>query len=109
MPVQEYEVPLLPMGFTFRFNLYSTHGDSHYIGLNGINILDHLGQNLMDPRSNPENPPSAFADPFSVKDLADMSTDVRTPDKLINTVNNTWQDSNMWLAPFSNTTQFHSD
>ena len=57
MPFQEYEVPLLPMGFTFRFNLYSTHGDSHYIGLNGINILDHLGSNLMDPKTNQENLP----------------------------------------------------
>lgn len=36
-----------------------------------------------------------------------MQKDVRTPDKLMNQVNNTWEDSNMWLAPFNNTTQFH--
>ena len=48
MPYQEYEVPLFPMGFAVRVNLFSTHGDSHYVGLNGINIIDHLGNNLMD-------------------------------------------------------------
>lgn len=38
--------------------------------------------------------------PHSVNSLAGASADVRTPDKLINGVNCTWEDKNMWLAPF---------
>jgi len=37
-----------------------------------------------------------------------MENDVRTPDKLINNENNMWVDTNMWLAPFNNTTSFNS-
>ena len=36
---QEYETNPLPMGFDIRINLYSTHGDFDYIGLNGSTLF----------------------------------------------------------------------
>lgn len=54
---QEYETPLNPIGFIYKFSLHSTHKDPHYIGLNGIEIYDHMGNNLTDMDVNIHNPP----------------------------------------------------
>lgn len=45
--MQEYDTIYLPRGFTFRFNLHSTWGDAHYIGLNGIEFYDSFGRAII--------------------------------------------------------------
>ena len=37
----------MPVGFSLKINLYSTHGDLFYIGLNGIELYDQNGEELL--------------------------------------------------------------
>ncbi|NWH67216.1 K0556 protein, partial [Geococcyx californianus] len=88
-----YEAPLMPCGFIFQFQLLTTWGDPYYVGLNGLELYNEHG----DPISLTENNIAAFPD--SVNVLEDVSGDVRTPDKLIDGVNDTTDGRHMWLAP----------
>mmetsp|Transcript_10833 Transcript_10833/g.10957 ORF Transcript_10833/g.10957 Transcript_10833/m.10957 type:complete len:86 (-) Transcript_10833:470-727(-) len=83
------------MGFMFKFNLYSTHGDLYYIGLNGIELYDQQGNIIIAAKVN--------AYPEGVFKLSGMEGDVRRPEKLINGKNQTYEEQYMWLAPFKNT------
>lgn len=91
---QDYETPCLPQGFILKLRLFGTWGDMHYIGLNGIEVYEETGGLV-----NAENC-QIYAAPCSVKDLPGMSSDVRTPEKLLDGVNATQDDRHMWLAPF---------
>lgn len=92
---QEYEPTSLPMGLSFRINLYSTQGDHYYIGLNGIEFFDQIGNIIkIDTKEH------VMANPVGINRLAGMESDVRTLDKLFNGVNQTADERNMWLAPF---------
>ncbi|NXP02286.1 K0556 protein, partial [Thinocorus orbignyianus] len=89
----DYEAPLMPCGFVFQFQLLTSWGDPYYIGLNGLELFnEHGGQILLT-----ENNIAAFPD--SVNVLEDVSGDIRTPDKLIDRVNDTTDGRHMWLAP----------
>ena len=57
----------------------------------------------MNFRENTDNFPCVIASPWSVSEISGMKNDIRTPDKLIDKNNQTWDDSRMWLAPFKNT------
>lgn len=100
---QEYETLNYPIGFVFTFNLFTTHGDFHYIGLNGIEIFDQNGKWITDYSQNPDNFPTIFGEPNSINDWDKIKGDVRTPDKLLDGVNSTNDDTHMWLAPYVNT------
>ena len=103
---QEYETLSYPIGFTFKFNLLSTHGDFHYIGLNGIEMYDQNGRWLTNFSRNPDNFPIIFGEPNSINECEGISGDVRTPEKLLDGVNLTTDDTHMWLAPYINTTTY---
>ena len=93
--LQEYEPISMPIGFAFRINLFSTHGDNYYVGLNGIELYDQLGNLLI---VNPQE--EVVANPAGINRLPGMENDVRTLDKLFNGKNQMFDDRNMWLAPF---------
>lgn len=95
----EYEFYGLMVGFDLKFQLISTHGDIHYIGLNGIEVLDHKGQVIQG---------QVGAEPSSIRVLQQMKGDRRVVENLIDGTNDTQDDSHMWLTPFTNRCFDHS-
>ncbi|XP_009672946.2 katanin-interacting protein isoform X1 [Struthio camelus] len=89
----DYEAPLMPCGFIFQFQLLTSWGDPYYIGLNGLEFFNEHGDQILLT----ENNIAAFPD--SVNILEDVSGDIRTPDKLIDGVNDATDGRHMWLAP----------
>ncbi|XP_055507196.1 katanin-interacting protein [Leucoraja erinacea] len=89
----DYEAPLMPCGFIFQLQLLTTWGDPYYIGLNGLELYDENGEKILLT----ENNIAAFPD--SVNVLENVSGDLRTPDKLVDGVNDTSDGRHMWLAP----------
>uniref|UniRef100_A0A3B3ZKJ5 KATNIP domain-containing protein n=1 Tax=Periophthalmus magnuspinnatus TaxID=409849 RepID=A0A3B3ZKJ5_9GOBI len=87
----DYEALIMPSGI-FQLQLLTTWGDPYYIGLNGLEFYDqnHEKITLSD---------NIAAFPDSVNVLDNVTGDVRTPDKLIDGVNNTHDGRHMWLAP----------
>eukprot|EP00826_Nyctotherus_ovalis_P002558 TRINITY_DN10514_c0_g1_i3.p1 TRINITY_DN10514_c0_g1~~TRINITY_DN10514_c0_g1_i3.p1 ORF type:complete len:653 (-),score=124.62 TRINITY_DN10514_c0_g1_i3:378-2336(-) len=100
--LQEYLTPILPTGFTFEFFLYSTYGDIHYIGLNGLELYDLFGHPILQAKGHPVSY-TIDAVPSSVSELPGLESDTRTLDKLVDGLNETLDDRHMWLAPMKNT------
>lgn len=73
---QEYELLSLPMGFTFKINLYSTHSDFFYIGMDALQLFDQCGNSI--------NVPMIVASPEGVHKLKGMEGDARVVTNLIN-------------------------
>ncbi|XP_055006031.1 katanin-interacting protein isoform X1 [Boleophthalmus pectinirostris] len=89
----DYEALIMPSGFIFQLQLLTTWGDPYYIGLNGLEFYDQNHEKI----TLSDNNIAAFPD--SVNVLDNVTGDVRTPDKLIDGVNNTHDGRHMWLAP----------
>ncbi|XP_046660981.1 katanin-interacting protein-like isoform X1 [Homalodisca vitripennis] len=89
----DYEPPELPQGFVFELVLLSSCGDLYYIGLNGLQLYNASGSPITLSASN------VCAHPPSVSVLEGMEHDVRTPEKLIDGINNSPDGSHSWLAP----------
>ncbi|KAK2964244.1 putative Katanin-interacting protein [Blattamonas nauphoetae] len=120
---QPYIPPLLPTGFVWSFRIYSTWGDPHYVGLNGIQLLDdkrriinlittHSVALLNDEQKDEEgrlcyshlaDHPHSFlaALPPDISDLPDSQHDVRTFHNLTCPPFHTRAFSSSWLAPFT--------
>jgi len=98
--VQDYITTKLPTGLTFNILLYSTYGDIHYIGLNGLEMYDLLGRPLLQSGNVSYK---IYAIPSSVKEVKGLECDIRTLDKLTDGHNDTLDDRHMWLAPLQST------
>ncbi|XP_058891524.1 katanin-interacting protein-like isoform X2 [Acipenser ruthenus] len=89
----DYEAPLMPCGFIFQLQLLTSWADPYYIGLNGLEFYNKHNEKITLTENN------IAAYPDSVNALDSVTGDVRTPDKLIDGVNNTQDGRHAWLAP----------
>ncbi|KAF0710994.1 hypothetical protein AaE_012294, partial [Aphanomyces astaci] len=90
---QDYEPPLLPSGFLFKFVMWSTWGDPYYVGLNGIELYDTRGDKLPPPTL-------VAALPTGLADVQ-VKQDIRVVQNLFQGINNTWDAAEAWLAPLA--------
>lgn len=92
---EEIVIPLLPKGRHLSFNLLSTWGDEHYIGLAGIELFNDKGIPItLQSFQIKANPPD-------INILPGYGQDPRTIDKLLDGIYTTSDDLHMWLAPFT--------
>jgi hypothetical protein len=114
---QDYEVPLNPSGFVWKFSFYENWLDGFYIGLDAIELFDAQG-NVIDILASGAQ---VAAVPFSLQDIDPQGNqytsgpDPRTPEKLFlssssssprNHLNNRTDSDyergkHSWLAPLS--------
>jgi len=73
-------VPYLPCGQLFKFSFYDNHGDSYFIGLDGLELFDESNNLIVVDGVRA----SVTAVPHSLQDLTmeGSACDPRTPDKL---------------------------
>ena len=90
-------IPTLPSGRTLTINCLSTWGDIHYIGLNGIELYDARGEEIVI--RNPSL--QSHGNPDSINVLPEYSDDPRVASNLFNSLNRTMDDNSVWLAPFT--------
>ncbi|XP_076615806.1 katanin-interacting protein isoform X1 [Chaetodon auriga] len=88
-------IPGMYTGKCLRLELVLTWGDSHYMGLTGLEVVGKDGESL------PLDLSSMAASPRDLNDLPEYGHDLRTLDKLIDGNNITTDDQHMWLIPFS--------
>ncbi|XP_039990940.1 katanin-interacting protein isoform X1 [Xiphias gladius] len=88
-------IPGMFTGKCLRIELSLTWGDSHYMGLTGLEVVGKDGESL------PLDLSMMAASPRDLNDLPEYGHDLRTLDKLIDGHNITTDDQHMWLIPFS--------
>ncbi|XP_017543664.1 katanin-interacting protein isoform X1 [Pygocentrus nattereri] len=82
-------------GKTLRLSLLMTWGDSHYLGLTGLEVVGKEGESI------PVDVSMVTASPRDLNDLPEYNNDLRTLDNLFDGQNITTDDEHMWLIPFS--------
>ncbi|XP_069373177.1 katanin-interacting protein isoform X2 [Paralichthys olivaceus] len=88
-------IPGMFTGKFLRLELLFTWGDSHYMGLTGLEVVGKDGEYL------PLDLSAMAASPSDLNDLPEYGHDLRTLDKLVDGHNITTDDQHMWLIPFS--------
>jgi len=81
-------------GYRIEFHLKESFGDPYYIGLNEVEIFDHLGQNVLQ---NQYFDIQAF--PPGVQIFHPMVNDQRIAENLSNGIKKSTGYENIWLAP----------
>ncbi|KAJ8364242.1 hypothetical protein SKAU_G00130730 [Synaphobranchus kaupii] len=89
------QVPGMYSGKCLKMNLSMTWGDSHYLGIAGLEVVGKEGQSL------PLDMGMVDACPQDLNELPEYGRDLRTLDKLFDGHNVTMEDEHMWLIPFS--------
>ena len=83
---QDYWAPVRPRGHLWQLRLLSTHGDLHYMGLDGLQLIDERGYDLTTGAAceAPSHPhaPRIHAHPTDVNALPEVSGDPRHAGKL---------------------------
>lgn len=92
---QDYETLVLPSGTCWRFNLYCNWGDGYYIGLDGLQMLDERGKELLLESSHSR----IVASPESLCDLG--MQDSRLPRNLSSAPFHDPSGGMAWLAPLA--------
>ena len=87
--------PKFVKGRKIELDISESWGDMFYVGLNGIEVLDENGAVIPIDLKNLD------ATPRDMNSIQGHGQDHRTLDKLINGVNNTISDENMWLIPYN--------
>ena len=90
-------IPELPSGKTLKFYIYSTWGDAFYLGLNGIELYDQNGEQIIIENVKEQ----VKAKPSDINSLPEYGQDPRTVDKLFDGHYLTCDDLHVWLAPFT--------
>eukprot|EP01135_Chromosphaera_perkinsii_P011068 Nk52_evm27s2325 gene=Nk52_evmTU27s2325 len=114
-----FQIPELPKGQHLTINIRSTWGDSHYVGLSGIEIFDAHGNKLgLQNRQVPASEckvetehkqqeqlscyiASVSADPKDINVLPEYKYDPRVISNVFDGVNKTKDDFHIWLSPFT--------
>lgn len=91
---KNFIIPELPSGDSLVIDILSTWGDKHYVGLNGIEIFSDTGEpaKIREIRAHTTNVNQSLSDdrnPYIISNL-------------INGINQTRDDANLWLTPYSN-------
>lgn len=99
-----FSLPFLPKGRVLTFEILSTWGDSHYVGLNGIDIFDSAGAIITPRKERRLDGDSVFIEsvegnPKDINILPEYGQDPRTATNLVDGVNFTRDDLHVWLAP----------
>uniref|UniRef100_A0A8D8XUC5 Uncharacterized protein KIAA0556 n=1 Tax=Cacopsylla melanoneura TaxID=428564 RepID=A0A8D8XUC5_9HEMI len=89
----DFIIPTLPRGQRLVLNIFSTWGDKHYLGLNGVEIFNEDGQRV--------NVCDIIANPADINVLPEYTHDPRVVTNLVDGVYKTQDDMHLWLAPYT--------